>query len=217
MFKEIELNGRTIKYRKWKVKDKKALDNAETNLERRKVFVYNCLENPDTPLDIEEYNFVLSLIRDFSLHNTLDYDLECPDCNHNFSVSKTSAQVVQPIFANYGTIEFKGNVLTVGNVRNRGLYEESINKTLTSMERYITDFALHIQSINGSDVSSVDEVVNFLYDLDVDDCEKAFEQWELMRFKCNVIQPVECPNCKKVNNFDFSDMPTFFPSSWEIK
>ncbi len=217
MFKEVELNGRTIKYRKWKVKDKKALDKAETNLEKRKIFVYDCLENPNTPLDIEEYNYILSLIRDYSLHSTLDYDLECPECHHKFSVGKTSAQVVQPIYATYGTIEFKGNTITVGNVKDRDVYEETISKTITSMERYISDFALHIQTINGSDVTTIDEVIDFLDNLDVDDYENVFAQWESMRFKCNVIHSVECPNCKKVNDFDFSDMPTFFPSSWEIK
>lgn len=217
MFKEIELNGRTIKYRKWKVKDKKALDNAESNIERRKIIVYGCLEDPNTALDLEEYNYVLALIRDYSLHNTLDYDLECPDCHHKFTVGKTSGQIVKPIFAKYGTIEFKSQTITVGNVKNRDIYEESINKTLTSMERYISDFALHIQTINGSDVSSIDEVIDFLDNLDVDDYENVFAQWDNMRFKCDLIHPVTCPNCNKVNLFDFSDMPTFFPISWEIK
>jgi len=216
MYKEIELNGRTIKYRKWKVKDKRALDNADSNLERRKIFVYGCLEDPNTPLDLEEYNYVLALIRDYSLHNTLNYALTCPECGHSFTIGKTSAQVVQPMPAVYDPIVTNSNTIDIGNVRDQKIYEEKILKCLTPMERYITDFALHIYSINGSDITTIENVIDFLENLDVDEYENIFAQWDIRRFKCNVIHPTKCPSCNAVSDFDFSDMPEFFPTSWEI-
>ena len=52
---ELELQGRKIKFRTWKLKDKEKLLKAKTNYEKKKVLVYDCLENPDTPLDYLEY------------------------------------------------------------------------------------------------------------------------------------------------------------------
>ncbi len=215
--KEIELNGKKIRFRKWKVKDKRNLDKAQTTPERRQIFVYDCLEDPNTPLDIEEYNYVLACIRDFSLHSPLEYSVECPSCHHKFSMGQTALQAVTPIFAKYELIEFKGHIIEVGNVKNKKIYEEAVLKAATAVERYITDFALHIKKIDGSDVSNLDEIISFIEELDVDDYEYIFERWDEMRFKCNVIHPVVCPECKKVNDIDFSDMPTFFPASWGIE
>lgn len=217
MIKEIELNGKKIRFRKWKVKDKRNLDKAQTTPERRQIFVYDCLEDPNTPLDIEEYNYVLACIRDFSLHTPLNYEVECPDCRHKIQMGQTALQVVEPIYARYSLIEFKGHSIEVGGIRDKQTYESAILKAVTAMERYITDFALHILKIDGNDVTSIEEVVAFIEDLDVDDYESVFEQWDSMRFKCNVIHPVECPECKKTHDIDFSDMPTFFPASWGIE
>ena len=64
---ELELQGRKIKFRTWKLKDKERLLKAKTNYEKKKVLVYDCLENPDTPLDYIEYEYVLFNIRNTSL------------------------------------------------------------------------------------------------------------------------------------------------------
>ena len=46
---------------------KQEYEEAKTNYEKKKVLVYNCLENPDTPLDYLEYEYVLFSIRNASL------------------------------------------------------------------------------------------------------------------------------------------------------
>ena len=78
---ELELQGRKIKFRTWKLKDKERLLKAKTNYEKKKVLVYDCLENPDTPLDYIEYEYVLFNIRNASLPTYItSYVIKCPDC-----------------------------------------------------------------------------------------------------------------------------------------
>ena len=58
---KLMFNGRTLHFRKWKVKDKFELDKAKTLSEIRKVLVYNCLDE-HCILDLDEYNYVLFLL-----------------------------------------------------------------------------------------------------------------------------------------------------------
>ena len=211
---EVKFNGRTIKFRKWKVKDKKALDLCKTETEKRKVYVYGCLDNPNEPLDIEEYNYVLSHIRDYSMSTPLEFSVKC-SCGEEFDVSLSASEIVTAVDANYDPIVVDDMVIELGNVRNQEMYEKIVLNSATMSERYISDFAMHITRINYNDVEYSD-VIDFIENLDVDKYEVIFRKWDSQRFKCSFNHEVTCPKCKRKNVYNFEDMPDFFPSTWKI-
>lgn len=210
MFKECTINGKKIEYRKWKVIDKKNLDKAISTIDKRKVIVYDCLKEP-VPLDLDEFNCVLALIRDYSLHSDVSFDLECSECNEQFTYSKPVSEIVTFKEADYSSIDN----IELGSVQNIELYEEKINNTLTNMERYLTDFAMHIKRINGSDVS-YEEAIDYIENLDVDIFEKIITEWDKKKSKCLYEKEIICPKCGKSTLYNLENMPEFFPNSWKL-
>lgn len=212
--KEIKFNNRTIRFRKWKVKDKKLLDSCKSEIEKRKVYVYNCLENPNEALDLEEFNYVLANIRDYSLSKPLEYEVTC-SCGETLDVTMLASEIVTAKNADYTPIAFGDVIIELCNVRDQNLYEETVLGAVTMSERYISDFAMHIKSINSSDVD-YKEAIEFIENLDVDVYENIFKKWEIQRFKCSFEHSVTCKKCHKETVYNFEDMKDFYPSTWNL-
>lgn len=210
--KELEFNNRKIKFRKWKVKDKKELDKCQNDVEKRKIYLYNCLET-NTVLDLEEYNYVLTQIRDYSLDTELDFEVTC-ECGNTQNVSFRASDIVTYKNANYKPVIIGDICIEFGNVDDSD-YENIVINAQTMSERYISDLAFHIKKINGSDVQ-YEQCIEFIENLDVSLYEKLFEEWELQRFKCNFLHSIKCEKCGKETVYNFEDMKGFFPSSWSI-
>ena len=163
---DITINGRKIEFRGWKFKDKQELDKASNVIEKRKAIVYNCISDKKIALDIEEFNYLLYIIRNKSLSSKLSFcgnELVC-----NFKD------------ADYKPITVKDIIIEVGHVSNRDDYEKRINETITDIERFVLDFVFHIKTINSSNVS-VDEALTFFEEMDVEIFEKIINQWDLMK------------------------------------
>lgn len=210
----IKIRDKVIEFRKWKVKDRKNFANAQGALEKRKALVYNCLKNPELPLDNEEYNFILEKIRAVSIKDEIGYNLKCSNCGKEFSLYVNINDVTDCAFSDYHPIEVDGIKIELQDVKNRDFYESAMKVVKDINEKYITDFALHIKSINDNTTLSFQDVVDFILDLDIDLYEEIFKQWDLIRFKCVNLQSVVCPHCSQETVYNFNDFPGFFPKSW---
>lgn len=214
---EITFNDKTIKYRKWKVKDRNAFVNAQNKIDKRQALVYNCLENPNIPLDNEEYNFMLLKIRSESLSPLITYTLKCPKCGKIHTASINLNDLIKTKNADYSTIEVDDNIIELQGIRNKNSYESILTQTDDPYEKYILDFAFHVKTLNHNDALSFDAVKNFIYDLDVDTFERIFSVWEKQRFKIDMVGYIECPYCLENTLYNFDDLPDFFPKSWKLK
>ncbi len=210
----IKIRDKVIEFRKWKVKDRKDFSAAQGSLEKRKALVYNCLKDPNTALDNEEYNFILEKIRAVSIKDEIGYNLQCSNCGKKFSLYVNINDVTDCAFSDYHPIEVENIKIELQDVKNRDFYESAMKVVKDINEKYITDFALHIKSINDNNSLSFQDVVNFILDLDIDIYEKIFKEWDLIRFKCVNLQSVICPHCNKETIYNFNDFPGFFPKSW---
>ena len=120
---DITINGRKIEFRGWKFKDKQELDKASNVIEKRKAIVYNCISDKKIALDIEEFNYLLYIIRNKSLSSKLSF------CG-------------KELVCNFKDADYKP--ITVN---------DRINETITDIERFVLDFVFHIKTINSSNVS----------------------------------------------------------------
>lgn len=213
----VKIGSREIKFRKWKVKDKINMDKAKTPSEIRNAAVYNCLENPSEVLDDEQYQFILTAIRNASYDVPLKYNFSCIACDETFEYSVDPKEVFKAEFEGYVPIKTKNFELEMQDIRSRDHYEKIMTSgDLNASERALLDFIFHIKSINKNDAFRFDDILKMIDEIDLDEFGEIFQQWNNMRFRINRNIEVKCPHCKKINRIYLDVLPNFFPSMWNV-
>lgn len=210
------IRNKNIKFRKWKVKDKnKFIQNKENPEIIKQALVYDCIED-DVTLSDEEYKYMLMKIRQASISNPIAWIFSCTKCNETFEYEANLDEIMKPDFQEYGDLIEEDVIFTMGNIINQEFYDSKMGESTIPEVSLITDFVLHIKSINDNDGYSFDDIIDYINDMDVDVFEKIMEKWETMRFKVNNIHEVTCPHCNNVELYEFDDLPGFFPDNWNI-
>jgi len=212
----VKIREKTLKVRKWKVKDRNAflLCDSSDITGIQEALVYNCILSDDKiALSDEEYKYVLCKIREKSIKTPIVYDMECSECKHEFEYNCVLTDVMKPVFKQYGLIKNFTDSFLMGSIRNRDFYNQKMLNA-TDAERDYFDFILHIQSYNNNDAMTFDDIVQCINDLDVDAFENIFNEWNKMKFKIDNVHSVECPECEFSELYEFDDLPDFFPESW---
>lgn len=216
------ISGIEIEYRKWKVKDKLELDKVDSDtsltqldrqLKKREIFVYNCMKERKQ-LDIEQYNYLLSLIRDYSLHNKIEFSLECSKCKAQFHRQFSTPEIITFRDSEYKEIKVSDKTFKLGNVTNEN-YDRDILNSFSNAERFIVDFAYHVQEVNGETLDFKD-VIDILTDLDVDDYQTLFTEYDSQKSLCDFSKGITCPECGNIEIYQFDNLTSFFPSSWNV-
>ena len=213
----VKIGSKEIKFRKWKVKDKINLDKAKTTKEIRDAVVYNCLENPTEVLDDEQYQYVLTAIRNASYKVPMKYIFSCIACGQDFEYKVDPAEVFKAEFKDYVPIKTKNYEIIVQDIRSRESYEKLMtDESLNLSEKELLDFIFHIKSLNKNDAFTFEDILKMIDEIDLDEFTEIFSQWSNMRFRVNRNIEAECPHCKKINRIYLDVLPGFFPSMWNI-
>lgn len=216
----LTVRDNIIKYRKWKVKDRKKFIKMLSDIENIKeqeasnVLVYDCLENPKVILSPEEYRYVLTQIRKTSIGGDIDFKFTCSACKSPFNVKLDLDYIVKPKFSEYLNIKVDEIKIELGDVISKEHYDKRISDCKSEEDIYLTDFLYHIKSINGNNTFTFDELSNYFDNLDTDDVDNIFDEWDTMRFIVDDLAEVECPKCGHKENYIFDDLPGFFPTKW---
>ena len=213
----VKMGSKEIKFRKWKVKDKINLDKAKNTTEIRNAIVYNCLENPTEVLDDEQYQYVLTAIRNASYSVPLKYTFACVACGQEFDYQVDPKKAFKAEFKGYIPIKTKNYEIIMQDIRSRETYEKIMtDETLNTSERELLDFIFHIKSLNKNDAFTFEEILKMVDEIDLDEFTEIFSQWNNMRFRINRNIEVACPHCKKINRIYLDVLPGFFPSMWAV-
>jgi len=211
---QTKIRDKVVKYRKWKVKDKKKLlANTDNPLLTKEAMVFDCLEDKKIALSEDEFKYMLFKIREESISEKIKFKFECGSCSKPFDYDADLNEIMTPEFKDYGEIEYNGHIINIGSLRNREFYESTMNNIDDEDEKYLADFLFHIESYNDNEYTfeTLNEKIN---DLDVDVFEKIFKAWEEMRFKIDNVKEVKCPSCGFEEFYEFDALPGFFPESW---
>lgn len=221
-YKEISFNGRTLHIRKWKVFDKKSLDKATNLIQKRFALVYNCIKENDVVLDMEEYTYVLSCIRDYSIHEPLALEFNCTKCNGEVQEFYDIEDCLSVSGSSDFTITTECMKFVLGKVDNKE-YEYMVSSSITSLEKYLYDFIYHVKSYTVNDKTytvndneSIESLKVILENLDVDVFDSIYREFETSKFKAYTLVYCDCPHCQKEHLFSFTDLSDFFPKSWKI-
>lgn len=221
---EAHLSNGEIKYRKWKVKDKKYLDKSKTMTDMKYALVYNCLEN-NPVVDNEEFNFLLHKIRYDSVHKPLINNFSCPNCGH---IHRLEIRLENIVKSSGGDYELNGKItisdgdkdinVEFGSPLNQEIYDEFMYlDDLSDFQMFMTDMVLHIKKIDDLEINDRDgliEVIKLIDDLDADVADNLVEEWNKIRFKTVIDNDIECPECHNMSKYNFEDVPGFYPPSW---
>lgn len=212
---KIKLNNREITIRKWKAKEKKEFLNTVRNSESldtlQDVLVYNCIEEK-VALNADEFKYVLTQIRSYSLGDEIELEFFCDNCKTKFLNTIKLSSVVKPLISDKKEIKSKNYKIKLSEIRNVDFYKEIIKANPTEERDY--DFYLRIQSINGDDSMTLDEIVQLFDEMDIDEFDSIFNQWEDIRFKIDDSADISCKNCETIVKYSFDEIPGFFPPSW---
>lgn len=213
-----KIRDKSVKFRKWKVKDKKKFQaNKDNPVAFKEALVYDCLEDEKIALSEEEYRYMLMIIRDATLKDRITYTFNCENCEEDYDYEANLVEIMKPEFEPYGDIIVNDRIFTMGELRNRGHYEEVMAAFIGEEEQKdLIDFILHVHAYNDNDGLDFEEIFNIVNDLDIDEFEYIFVEWNKMKFKMDNVQEVVCPHCGNKELFEFDALPDFFPESWGV-
>ena len=211
---EIKLD-KTYKIRKWKAKEKKEflkIIKTEDNLDRvQDVLVYNCIDG-DAAFNTSEFKYVISKLRQYSLGNEIELEFYCDDCKSKFLKTIELDKIIIPIFSNKNEIKTKNHNIKIGSIKNPNFYKQTINENPEYADEY--DFYLRISDIDSNDTFTLEEIVEFFDNMDIDEFDSIFAQWEDIRFKIDDTTEIKCKNCESTVTYSFDEIPGFFPPAW---
>jgi hypothetical protein len=209
---KIDIGSKQINIRGWKGKDKKAFLNAlkvekidENNV--MDTLVYSCIEE-DIILSTDEFKYVLSRIRAISLGEEINIEFYCTKCGELYKKDFLLKDIIRWSYNNLKEIKVQDIIIKLGEIKNKTIYIQKI------AEDELYDLLLRIESFNGDTSFTLDELIDKFDNLDLSIISNIIEQYENAKFKLLNINTVECPKCKNKTDFEFDELPGFFPQSW---
>ena len=209
----VDLGHQQVNVRKWKAKDRKAFKQSLKTEEDISKNILNTLINPcvkeKCALGFTEVQYLFVKIRELSLGNDITFKYTCSCGKKNAEAVKIS-DVNTFSFKPWAPIKTANHIIEIGNVPNIDFYNKKIFD-----ENYdsLWEIAFRVKSLDGDIAKGFDEIVEFLENLDIDECDEIMEQYHQMAFTINNVKGFTC-SCGKVNNFEFDEIPEFFPKSW---
>jgi hypothetical protein len=209
---KLDIGSKHITINKWKGKNKKAFVKSLNagKIDELKVMedlVYSCIEE-DVALSLDEFRYVLTRIRDISLGSDITVEFFCDKCHESFKKTFDVKELITFTYKKLDEIKVDDVKIKIGPIRNKKKYIEMVSED----EEY--DFLFRVDSINGNDTFTMDELIDIFDEMDVDKLTKIMEIWEEHRFKVHDVHEIECPSCSHKQKYKFDELPQFFPDSW---
>lgn len=212
---KIKLNNKELTIRKWKAKEKKEFLNVIKTSDDlnslQDVLVYNCIEEK-VALSADEFKYVMTQIRSYSLGDEIQLEFYCDNCKVKFLNTIKLNEIVKPVISNINEIKTKNYKIKIGDIKNVNYYREIIKNNPLEEKDY--DFYLRISSINGDDSMTLEETIEMFNEMDIDEFDSIFSQWEDIRFKIDDSADIQCKSCGSTVRYSFDEIPGFFPPAW---
>jgi hypothetical protein len=211
---KTKVRNREVKYRKWKVKDKKKFTESIKTEDQRGVLeslVYDCIEDKNIAFTMNEYKYLLLKIRNETMGSNFDFSFVCPKCDSEYTINENISEILTPVYNDYDIIKTKNNSLKMGPVKNKQVFLDYTKDVESSKELYLIEFLFQLEKINDNEMFTFEEANEFIDELDYDEACELFEQWEKMNFKLNDMKEETCPKCGDVHKCRFDDLPELYP------
>jgi len=211
---KLNIGDKEITIRKWKGKDKKNFINSlkKSNIDQNEVMrslVYSCIEE-DVALSNDQFKYVLSRIRGISLGENIEIEFYCDKCGTVFKKTFELKDIIRFSYKELNEIKVNNVQIKLGDIKNKEFYLKKIQED----PNY--DFVLRIETFNGDDAFTLEDIEQKLDDLDIDVLTEIMKQYNEAKFKIDDVNTVTC-KCGKAQAYQFDELPGFLPESWFIE
>lgn len=209
---KIKVGNKDITIRKWKGKDKKKFisllkDESLNEVSIMEAMVYSCIEE-NVILSVDEFKYVLSRIRAYSLGEEISIEFYCDKCGDVFNKEFKLSDVFTYTYKELKEIDIPGAQIKLGPIKNKEIYIKKI------AEDSYYDLLLRVERINGNDAFTLEELENIIDEMDLDVLEQIMEIYYDSKFTIHDINEVQCPSCGDKSLYEFDELPGFFPETW---
>jgi hypothetical protein len=215
-FYPIKVGSKEIMVRKWKVKDRnkfKKLLLADETMENQllNILVYDCIQDVDNfDISPDEAQYIMLKIRELSISKDVTFNWAC-SCGHKNKEEIKIDDIVNVSYSDFGTIKVNDNEFTIKSPKNKKFYNEQITKQENIMNFM---FAMHLDKLNDGQDFTLEEVMDWLDDLETDEYDEIMLQFNKMIFTADYTNTFVCSKCEKEQKFIFDEIPDFFPEDW---
>ena len=168
--------------------------------------VYDCITE-NVILSTEEFKYVLSRIRAFSLGENIDIDFYCSECGKQEIKTFKLIDIIRGTYKPLKEIKVKNVHIKLGEIKNKDFYIKKIQED----ENF--DFLLRIEEFNSDRTFTLEKLIDIIDNLDIDILTEILEIYEDHKFKIDDINVIEC-DCGFSEKYEFDELPGFFPESW---
>jgi hypothetical protein len=219
---EISLgNNKIVTITPWKTKTKKEFlnkiksskDNIDENLILDILF-YPYIEPKDIYLSEQEIQWLFVNIRKISIHQNLDFQIKCGNCEENIPLlvpieniceySENNLFIEEDIIIDNKTLKIKWK-----DLKNKNSLESMI-KNYPDETPGTIEMLLHIESIDGKEIQSFGEILEFYEDLSLDASENIIKSYNKNKPKVTIKTEAICPSCDYKDIYYFESIPDFF-------
>jgi len=211
---KIQVGNKTLNINKWKGRHKKeflkaltADDDLFNNSELMNILVYSCIDEQNVILTDDEFRYVLSRIRAYSLGEDIDIEFYCPKCGNLYEKTFQIKDIIKYTYTPMKEIKVGDVEIKLCEIRNKEIFEKM------TAENPDYEMLFKIQSFNGNDTFNLEQLEAMIDDLDVDVLDKIISIYEKNKFKIDDINVVTC-TCGHETIYEFDELPGFFPASW---
>lgn len=214
----VKIRNRDIKIRKWKVKDKLNFIKSLKSLNYDDIIdslVYNCIEDKTIVLSPSEFKYVFLKMRELNVSPYIQFDMVCTECNKEYTFNSLIDDIFQYDKNDFSKIELEDINIEINELTcSKEIYNNIFKLDVSEYEKNYMDFLLHISKINGEEMFTFDNLIDYFNEMNVDTFEKIFEMWNKMKFKLSDEIYIKCPHCDFTELYTIDKIPTFFPESW---
>lgn len=220
-YKDLKVGNKTLKFRKWKVKDRQKLRDLiaknKTPESASKIMiqtlVFDCLDK-EYPLNIDEIQYVFNQMRIENIGADIEIEYKCPACEKNVKQKLLINDFHVPQFSDGNIIGVEDLKIELQDVLNAKEYNKKI---WDSKDYWIDDLIFHIKSLNGDETLSFNALKEFIEDLDVAILDSILDQYEKIRFNLKKEYALKCPECENTRTIIFDEIPDFLPAQWLLR
>jgi hypothetical protein len=205
--------GKEIKLRKWKGKERRALQQViseESDAKLEDVLVYNCMQSK-IYLSQKEILYTIFVLYSHSFVNTIEKTFECSSCGVEHIVEVSVDDILEsvelPLFSNIvigdDTYNFK-NTATLSDA-----FLQRQNDTILNSDKLFNELCGHLYEIISSGEEKVfaswDELSEYIDNLPIEDFDKLMEAYLNQTFQFTPSLEYTCSECKE-HNIEYVDI-----------
>lgn len=205
--KEVTITPWKAKHKKQFIKLIESKGDNITGEELANVLVRQNIDKPDIFLSPDEAQYLLIKIKEISISENVDFNMECdnPECNESFDVHLTLDKITHYTPSTYS----KSELVNWRDIPSQTVFAkvcaDNPDENVTDVE-----MLLHIDAINGEPTIDFKTTLDIMDELDLKYASEIERNFMSVMPFLEMGTSIKCPHCSYEDEYQFDIIPNFF-------